>query len=278
MSKIYRLGKRAFTPVTIMVIPHSSLGFLNIKVPMIGIFFSFLMSVVGISYLFSLAAYGLRYPSLIEKLNFYTKEFSQWNSTVSAVKEVENDFRRIFSVRSKEKIMEKIDPRDSGSIDIQNLMQEVQKAEGTIQEIRDYLRRQKVIYLATPKGSPVKGQVSSSYGKREDPFSKMPNFHSGVDISARPGTPVRATADGVVSFSGWTEHSGNVVALEHGFGFSTIYAHNNKNAVRVSQKVNRGEIIGYVGSTGKSTGPHVHYEVWEKHKNVNPQKFLHGRS
>jgi murein DD-endopeptidase MepM/ murein hydrolase activator NlpD len=69
-----------------------------------------------------------------------------------------------------------------------------------------------------------------------------------------------------------------VVVLEHGFSFSTVYAHNRKNAVEKGQKVKRGDIIGYVGSTGKSTGPHVHYEIWEKGKNVNPQKFLQGRS
>jgi murein DD-endopeptidase MepM/ murein hydrolase activator NlpD len=99
-----------------------------------------------------------------------------------------------------------------------------------------------------------------------------------VDISASPGTAIWATADGVVSHSGWTQYSGYLVAIEHGCGFSTIYAHNKKNAVKVGQRVKRGDIIGYVGSSGKSTGPHVHYEVWEKGKSVNPHKFLQGRS
>ena len=278
MNKIYFLFKKALTPVTIMVIPHENLRSLNIKIPSIGIFSILLLTVMGGFYVFSLAANGLEYPALVEKVDFYTKQFSQWNATVSAIKEVDEDFRRIFSLKSKERILETIDTAYSGSIDIQNLMLDLQKSIETVDEIKDYLRIQKDIYLATPKGYPVNGNVTSPYGKRENPFSKIAGYHSGIDMSASPGTPIRATADGVVSHSGWTVYSGYVVVLEHGFSFSTVYAHNRKNAVEKGQKVKRGDIIGYVGSTGKSTGPHVHYEIWEKGKNVNPQKFLQGRS
>ncbi len=103
-------------------------------------------------------------------------------------------------------------------------------------------------------------------------------FHSGIDISTNPGNPVRATADGIVSFSGWSGGSGNLVGLEHGHGFSTFYAHNRINAVKVGQKVHRGDVISYVGSTGNSTGPHVHYEIWKDGRHVNPQKYVEGKS
>ncbi len=278
MKKIRILFNKAFTPITIMVIPHENLRALNIKIPAVGIFFALISSAIGALYIFSLAANGLEYPSLLEKVNFYNKQFSQWNSTASSLKEVEEDFRRIFSVKSKEKVLQTMDTSYSGSIDLQNLMTELQKSVETVDAIKDYLRIQKDIYLATPKGYPVDGRVTSPFGKRENPFTKNPSFHSGIDISASPGTCIQATADGVVSYSGWTLNSGYVVVLEHGLGFSTIYAHNKKNAAKVGQKVRRGDTIGYVGSTGKSTGPHVHYEVWEKGKNVNPQKFLQGRS
>jgi len=92
------------------------------------------------------------------------------------------------------------------------------------------------------------------------------------------GTPVRATADGVVNFAGWSGDSGNLVGLEHGFGYSTFYAHNKAIAVRVGQRVERGEIIAYVGSTGSSTGPHCHYEIWKDGRHINPAPFLDGRS
>ena len=278
MKRIRILFKKAFTPITIMVIPHENLRSLNIKFPAVGIFFTLILSAIGGFYIFSLAANGLEYPSLVEKVDFYNKQFSQWNSTASALKEDEEDFRRIFSLKSRERILQTMDTAYSGSIDLQNLMAELQKSVETVDAIKDYLRIQKDIYQATPKGYPVNGNITSPFGKRENPFSKLPSFHSGIDISTSPGTCIQATADGVVSYSGRTLNSGYVVILEHGLGFSTIYAHNKKNAVRVGQKVKRGDTIGYVGSTGKSTGPHVHYEVWEKGKHVNPQKFLRGIS
>jgi len=278
MERIYFLFKKALTPVTIMVIPHENLKSLNLKVPVLGILLSFLFLAVGAVHTYRLAANGLQYASLVEKVNYYTQQFSQWNSTVAALKETEGDFRRIFSLNSRDQVLETIDTSYSGDIDIQNLMAELQKSVEKIDEIKDYLRIQKDLYLATPKGYPSEGNVSSPFGNRESPFTGIRTFHSGVDITASPGTPIRATADGVVSHSGWTQYSGYVVAIEHGCGFSTIYAHNKKNAVKVGQRVKRGHIIGYMGSSGKSTGPHVHYEVWEKGKSVNPHKFLQGRS
>jgi len=266
--------KKVLTPVTIMVIPHENLRPLNIQIPTIVILITLLLSIIGGFQAFSLMEDGLKYPALLKKVNFYNKQFSQWNSTVSSLQKVEKDFRRIFSLNSKEKILETIDTSYSGSVDIQNLMAELQKKIETIDEIKDYLRIQKDIYSATPRGYPVHGNVTSRYGKREDPFNHIPGFHSGIDISASSGSPIRASADGVVGYSGWTQHSGYVVILEHSFGFSTAYAHNKKNAVKEGQKVKRGDILGYVGSTGKSTGPHVHYEIWEKGKAVDPQKFL----
>ena len=278
MKKIRTLLKKGFTPITIMAVPHDNLRSLSIRIPVLGIFLTLILSAIGGFYIFSLAANGLEYQSLIAQVNYYNKQFSQWNSTVFALKEVEEDFRRIFAVKSKEKVLQIMDTSYSGSIDLQHLTAELQKSVETVDAIKDYLRIQKDIYLATPKGYPVNGNITSPFGTRENPFSKMPSFHSGIDISASPGTGIQATADGVVSYSGWTLNSGYVVALEHGLGFSTIYAHNKKNAVSVGQKVKRGDVIGYVGSTGKSTGPHVHYEVWEKGKHVNPQKFLRGIS
>jgi murein DD-endopeptidase MepM/ murein hydrolase activator NlpD len=278
MERISFLFKKALTPVTIMVIPHETLKSLNLKVPVLGILLSVLFLAVGAVQTYRLAVNGLQYASLVEKVNYYTQLFSQWNSTVAALKETEGNFRRIFSLNSKDQVLETIDTSYSGDIDIQNLMAELQKSVEKIDEIKDYLRIQKDLHLATPKGYPSEGNISSPFGNRESPFTGIRTFHSGVDISASPGTPIRATADGVVSHSGWTQYSGYVVAIEHGCGFSTIYAHNKKNAVKVGQRVKRGHIIAYMGSSGKSTGPHVHYEVWEKGKSVNPQKFLQGRS
>jgi len=277
MDRIYFLFKKVLTPITIMVIPHENLKPLNLRIPLFGILLAFLISGLGAVQTYRLIANGLQYSFLMEKVDFYTQQFSEWNSTMASLKETERDFRRIFSFKSKDKVLETIDTSYSGDIDIQTLKGEIEKTIESVAEIKDYLRIQKDLYLATPKGYPVEGRISSPYGTRDSPFSGKAAFHSGVDISATPGTPVRATADGVVSYSGWTRDSGYLVVIEHGCGFSTAYAHNKSNAVKTGQKVRRGEVVGSVGSTGKSTGPHVHYEIWEKGKRVNPNRFRQGR-
>ena len=278
MDRIRFLFKKALTPITIMVIPHENLKPLNLKVPFLGILLSLLVLTVGVIQTYRLIVNGLKYPILKQEVNFYTQKFSEWNCTVAALKETERDFRKIFSFKSKDKVLDIIDTSYSGDIDIENLMGEIQKTVERVDEIKDYLRIQKDIYMATPKGYPLEGNISSSYGRRDNPFSGERTFHSGVDISATPGMPIRATADGVVTYSGWTQSSGNVVLIEHGCGFSTAYAHNRSNGVKVGQRVKRGEIVAYIGSTGKSTGPHVHYEVWERGRRINPSKFLQERS
>ncbi len=278
MDRIRFLFKKALTPITIMVIPHENLKPLNLKVPFVGLLLAVLVLAVGVIQTYALIINGLKYPFLTQKVNFYAQKFSEWNGTVTALKETERDFRKIFSFKDKNKVLDTIETSYSGDMDIENLMGEIQKTVDRVDEIKDYLRLQKDIYMATPKGYPVEGHVSSSYGKRDNPFSGQEAFHSGVDISATPGMPVRTTADGVVSYSGWAQSSGNLVLVEHGCGFSTAYAHNRSNLVKVGQRVRRGETVGYVGSSGKSTGPHVHYEVWERGKRINPNKFLQERS
>ncbi len=275
---IKRLFKKAFTPITIMLVPHSKTRPLNLKVPFIGMFTSIILWCFGTVYIFSIAVDTFEYYKMKEKLNYYSQQFLELNATISALKKAENEFRRLFSLGSKEKVLENIDTSDNGSIDMENIKQQIKITVETVGEIKDYLHIQRDIYIATPKGFPVRGNISSNYGRREHPGSGENEFHSGIDISTNPGNPVRATADGIVSFSGWSGGSGNLVGLEHGHGFSTFYAHNRINAVKVGQKVHRGDVISYVGSTGNSTGPHVHYEIWKDGRHVNPKKYVEGKS
>lgn len=115
--------------------------------------------------------------------------------------------------------------------------------------------------------------TASGYGRRIDPIYKTVKFHHGMDFSANTGTPVYATGNGTVTSSGWESGYGITIEIEHGFGYQTRYAHLSKTQVRRGQKVKRGEIIGLVGSTGKSTGPHLHYEVVNKGRKVNPVNY-----
>jgi murein DD-endopeptidase MepM/ murein hydrolase activator NlpD len=261
-----------------MLVPHSKTRPLNLKVPFIGIFTSIVLCCFGIIYIFSIAVDTFEYYKMKEKLNYYSQQFLELKTTIIALKKAENEFKRLFSLGSKEKVLENIHTSDSGSIDIENLKQQIRKTIENVGEIRDYLHIQRDIYISTPKGLPVDGNISSYYGERKHPMSGEKEFHTGLDITASPGDPVRATADGIVSFSGWSGGSGYLVMLEHGHGFSTFYAHNRINTVKIGDKVKRGDIIGYVGSTGSSTGPHVHYEIWMDGKHVNPINYIKGRA
>ena len=116
--------------------------------------------------------------------------------------------------------------------------------------------------------------VTSAFGGRADPFGGGASFHKGIDFHARMGDPVVAVADGVVSFAGVRSGYGNVVEVDHGNGYVTRYAHNSKLLVRVGDLVRSGQQVAKAGSTGRSTGAHVHFEVWDDGRVVNPRKFL----
>jgi len=278
MQMLKRYIKRAFTPVTIMVIPHSASRSFRIKLPSLGILASVVLWTIGTVYVISMAVNALEYKRMRQSLDYYSSQFTELKSTIASLKKAEADFRRLFSLHTKKEVIENLDTSDSGSLDLENLKKQIKLTMENIGDIKDYLSQQRDVYLATPTGLPVNGNITSPYGNREHPKSGMAEFHSGIDIAAEPGKPVKATADGIVSFAGWSGGNGNLVVVEHGFGFSTFYAHNKAVAVTAGQKVKRGETVGYLGSTGNSTGPHVHYEVWQRGRPTNPGTYLQGRS
>jgi len=121
---------------------------------------------------------------------------------------------------------------------------------------------------------PIEGRVTSSFGQREDPFNGEGAFHSGIDISAAYGAPVRATADGEVTEAAMSAGYGREVVLDHGHDVLTVYGHLSAVTVLPGQHVTRGQVIGYVGQSGRATGPHLHYEVRVHNVPVNPHKYL----
>jgi murein DD-endopeptidase MepM/ murein hydrolase activator NlpD len=123
---------------------------------------------------------------------------------------------------------------------------------------------------------PVRGQITAGFGQRMDPFSGEGAFHAGVDISVPFGTRVQAAADGIVLEAGPESGYGNEILIDHGFGLTTKYGHLSRIFVVVGQELKRGQEIGCVGMTGKTTGPHLHYEVLVHDTPVNPAKYLHG--
>lgn len=139
----------------------------------------------------------------------------------------------------------------------------------------DYLNR--IIYNIsyTPLGFPFPGRITSNFGHRENPFGgSSVETHKGLDIKGPYGAPVKAMAKGIVEFAGLRGGFGNCIILKHGNGFETLYGHLSKILVQVDQKIDIGEQIGNIGSTGRSTGPHLHYEVHRNGQQINPQSFL----
>lgn len=125
-----------------------------------------------------------------------------------------------------------------------------------------------------PTGMPVEGYISSYFGGRPDPFSGHAAYHTGLDISAATGTPVHAVAEGMVTYAGIRSGYGDVIEIDHGNGYMTRYAHNSALIVRPGQRVHVGDVIARAGSTGRSTGSHVHFEVWYKGNVVNPLAYV----
>jgi murein DD-endopeptidase MepM/ murein hydrolase activator NlpD len=146
--------------------------------------------------------------------------------------------------------------------------------ETSLSHLQIYLLAQSAVMAATPSLLPIHGSLSSSFGYRFHPLDGRYRLHAGVDIAADPGTPVHAPADGFVIFSGLKEGYGKVVVIDHGYGIRTLFAHNSKLFINSGVRVKRGEMISEVGSTGHSTGPHLHYEIRKNGVPINPLTFF----
>jgi len=157
--------------------------------------------------------------------------------------------------------------------DLTALGEEINSRERSLRELKAFIEEKASILAATPTILPTKGLVTAGYGYRKSPFTGKREFHEGMDIAALHGTPVVATADGIVRFAGPAATYGNVVFIDHGHGFATAYGHNSTIRVHARQRVRRGDVIAYVGNTGRTTGPHVHYEVHVDGVASNPMKY-----
>jgi murein DD-endopeptidase MepM/ murein hydrolase activator NlpD len=143
-----------------------------------------------------------------------------------------------------------------------------------LRALERFLGRATRVLAALPSRWPVRGQVNSGYGSRTSPWSAKSEFHSGLDIGARVGTPVKSPAPGTVVFAGVNAEYGQTLIIDHGNETKSLYGHLSKLSVAVNQKVQRGEVIAMTGNTGRSSGPHLHYEIQVKGQSVNPTSYL----
>ena len=144
----------------------------------------------------------------------------------------------------------------------------------SLQELDHFFKDQKSFLQSTPSIWPTRGWVTSGFGYRESPFTGLRENHEGWDIGARSGSAVRATADGMITVAGRERGYGKLIEIDHGYGVVTRYGHNSKNLIKIGNEVKRGQIIALVGNTGRSTGPHLHYEVLVNGVPANPKNYI----
>jgi murein DD-endopeptidase MepM/ murein hydrolase activator NlpD len=164
------------------------------------------------------------------------------------------------------------------SIDVAQSMKSLEQTVSHLTEkstrLEEVFEDQKVLLASTPSVWPVRGYLSAGFGNRIDPFTGLRDFHPGIDISTPLGTKVHAPADGVVVFSGVKGGYGNALVIDHGYGVVTRYAHLEAYNMKPGQRIRRGDVIAFVGNTGRSTAPHLHYEVWVNDKTLNPIQYI----
>jgi hypothetical protein len=215
---------------------------------------------------------------------------------LSHMSQVDDQFRKLLKLGNRKEVMiyNTVDgPTEDDNVDFSGLPNEkndelvskineglmetagqVSQQEASFKEISSFLNKQRSILAATPSIWPINGWITSGFGKRASPLTGEPGRHYGVDIANVVGTPIHATADGLVVYAGWQNGYGRVVVIEHGYGFSTRYGHCSSVDVKVGDEVKRGQIISYVGYSGRSTGSHLHYEVRIHGIPVDPEKYL----
>lgn len=232
---------------------------------------------------------------LQSKMAFVADEISRTRKYIDMTRQTEEQMRKILGMGSKSAIIKNEAVGGAPSNDLKDILKKKaseisegmfhsnirqvgdasQRALASFQEIAWHIANQRNVYRATPSIWPASGRLTSPYGYRFSPFRRdFGEFHSGVDISNSPDTPIYATGDGVVRHAGWAAGYGQAVLIDHGFGYSTLYGHTAEVKVKEGQKVTRGMLIAIMGTTGRSTGSHVHYEVWQNGKPANPMQFL----
>jgi murein DD-endopeptidase MepM/ murein hydrolase activator NlpD len=216
-------------------------------------------------------------------------------NTINEVRQLETMKNRFMEMATPNAVREKLSRRDDNKggpliapkpfsslfrqplgIEFDQTLQDFVQTQTAVAEMHGHWEKQLNWLHALPTGLPVKGdfRLSSGFGIRNDPFTGGLAMHEGLDFTASTGTQVVATAKGTVTRSGWDFGYGNVIEVQHAEGFATRYAHLSKRIAQVGEVVERGTVLGEVGSTGRSTGPHLHYEVFFRDRVINPAQVL----
>ncbi len=285
VTKIGRKILRAvFRRVSVVIIPHDDGALSRFRVPWV-----LIVVLLGVWTWMSVwvvesSVRKAEYDRMEQTARRYEHEVTELRQTMAFLEEAEIQFKTLLSASNKEDFFKRLPTRaedaDMGdlSVDLDAIREEALRKVKEVADIRAYLEEERDKYRATPRGWPVVGgRITSSYGNRKHPVSGKKVFHRALDVGKRWRAPIVATADGIVTYAGERPGSGRVVVISHGYGYTTLYAHNKKNLVKVGQVVSRGDTVALMGASGYATGPHVHYEVWKDGRHRNPARYLDER-
>lgn len=293
---------------TVILVPHASARFRKLRFSQRSLYFAGSVTVMG---LLLMAVLGFHYARFhrdldeLRRLRVLNAELRRQNLDYEVSTEhLSNRVSSLQDFVKKLSVMAGLDtelssdseggvggPRadDSGSYNsaysmvresLEVMSGELAALEEKSRVLERFYEEHTLMLASTPAIWPTRGYLSSSYGPRRDPFTGQREFHQGVDISTPIGRPVVAAAEGIVLYAARRSTYGNVIVIDHKFGMMTRYAHLSKYAVRAGKRVKRGEVIGYVGNTGRSSAPHLHYEVWVSERPVHPLNYIleYGRT
>lgn len=292
--------------LTVMFIPHYSFKPLKLHLSFSLLFLFFIFWTSLTFWAVSLAIRHIDYwgtklsnLSLRAKTTYFAQAVKKSQEKLDEVREIDLQLRQLLQMKSRNAIIQQEEATGGPShLDQENLekllsgrVQEIEQKDiehnisilnqmiaeriESLHEISNYIDEQRNIYRATPNIWPVEGRITSFFGSRAHPWAEGDrDFHPGLDIAAEMGTPVRATASGTVKLAQWQGGYGKLVAIDHGHGFVTLYAHNTRLAVKPGDQIKRGQVIAYLGATGATTGPHLHYEVRINGNAVNPLRYV----
>ncbi|MFH1824922.1 MAG: peptidoglycan DD-metalloendopeptidase family protein [Candidatus Firestonebacteria bacterium] len=299
LEKIF--GKK----ITIMIVPHHNVKIFQFKTPLVIAIFSFLLVLSVVSYSVYIIKCNIDYnvsqesvKILKDKAFVLNEQFEKLQDRVQKFAEQEKKLKEMVGYENKKALVEgkgmggptKTDQKSLENLlnseikkddikeTLNKMVAEIELREQSFKEVEKYILKQRSIWSATPKGLPIKGYITSTFGYGKmvldymgDSDSKdKKDWHMGIDIANRIGSKIKATGDGKVIFAGKLGGYGLLVIVDHGYGFTTRYAHCSKILIKKGDEVKREDAIALVGITGHTTGPHVHYEVRRYGRAVDP--------
>lgn len=303
MKNLARFFKNAAKPVSIFIIPHNGMSSVRFNLPVIFLLIfgvSWTLLTVWAGYIagqhFDYYVTKADNKILRTKMAYVSEQVEQGMAYLEMTKRTDNQLRKVLGMdpaafageegvggpqKSDLAEFRKLLDAKASEIkettlnnSIKRMEEESRKRLSSYNEITLYLADRHNGARATPSIWPTAGRITSPFGYRVAPLENASDYHTGIDIANEAGTPIYASADGVVRHSGWAQGYGMCEVLDHGFGYSTLYGHMSELLVKEGTPVKRGQIIGRMGSTGTSTGNHLHYEVWTGGVPRDPMKYL----